>query len=91
MSVFIVSYELRTNDSDYYNYFYSRLGLWGAIRLLDNVWAINTTVTASELRGDLYSQMHAGDGLMVVETDHAVWSGLADQSSQALTRWITPS
>ncbi len=87
MSVFIVSYDLRQPGRNYQP-LYDRLSGWGAIAVLQSVWAIKANTTSEELRNDLLSRMDANDGLLVATTTNAAWNNLIGQTGQNLKRWI---
>ncbi|MBA8822616.1 hypothetical protein BRY73_24590 [Ochrobactrum sp. P6BS-III] len=87
MSVFIVSYDLRQPGRNYQP-LYDRLSGWGAIRLLESVWAVNANTNATDLRNDLLSRMDANDGILVAITQGAAWNNLIGQSGPTLKRWI---
>ena len=85
MALFEVSYDLRKPGRNYQS-LYDRLAAWGAFRVLESVWIINSNSSAVAIRDDLLKQIDSGDGLLVTQISAAAWNNLDGESGERLKK-----
>lgn len=86
MSVFLITYDLRSPGRDYKNLYEAikRLGKW--THPLESVWTVSSGSEATVIRDALVLHMDKNDGLLVLRVRNAAWSGI--ESGPALKAMI---
>jgi hypothetical protein len=65
MAHYIVSYDL--HNQRHYQPVWSRLESWGATRLLESLWVVSTTLTATQIRDGIKAVCDTDDSVATVE------------------------
>lgn len=75
MALFVISYDLHKQRT--YPPVWGLLESWGAVRLLESLWLLNTGASAAQVRDDLMRVVDSDDSIAVIELKHgAYWAGL---------------
>lgn len=74
MSVFLISYDLRSPGRDYKNLYDGIRRLGKSVRTLESVWVVHSSSSVTAVRDALARHMDKNDGLLVVQTArNAAW------------------
>lgn len=83
MSVFIVSYDLKSPGKDYSN-LYDAIRRYTSCRILDSVWLVDSSESAAQIRDYLKGYIDSNDELLVARLRQA-W---ATTFSDSATEWL---
>ncbi|NMO18771.1 SinR family protein [Pyxidicoccus fallax] len=72
--MFYVTYDLRAPGKNYES-LWGRLAALGAKRVLESVWAVSVTGTATDVYNHLVPYIDNNDRLLVVNSADSTWTG----------------
>ena len=86
MSVYLITYDLRSQKRDYQALYdrFSELGKW--VRVTESSVAISTLGSVESVHDSVWQVMTKNDRLLVGRLNEACWIGIPKQSSDWLER-----
>lgn len=85
MAFYVASYDL--HNQRHYQPVWDQLNEWGAVRLLESLWLINSTLSASDIRTTLKSKADSDDSIAVIELKPAsLWA--CDKAKLEGVAWL---